>query len=222
MPSTGRTLLSKCLCQNLFSSLAAKPDISSRHRMRAVLPSGYDAITQSNAATCGKQKGCSHIPPLCGEGVGAETTPCLQPGFLTQVTYKTQGIWTSCKMQHLSSNIPWWPLGGADDKAGDCNLFSHTQRGTRLFLHKGFGCTVESYDCKGKPWNKPHLPRWSGQVTCASQHTLLVGTQKIIFHSNTTSTKKVTVQCCIFKVTTVFCEDRKITGARHDQEPAEG
>lgn len=67
MPSIGRTLLSKFLCQNLLSSLAAKPDISSQHRMRSISPSAsaYDAITQSNVAICWKQKGCDHIPPLC-------------------------------------------------------------------------------------------------------------------------------------------------------------
>lgn len=181
----------------LFSSPAAKPDISSQHRMRAVFPSasGCDAITQSSAATCGKQKGCGHVPPLCQLWWrGGCTDHPLLTAWPSKTGDKTQGIWTN-KLQNTAPEKQCSFLAsgrGSEDTAGDCNLFSPTPRGRKLFLHNGFVCTAESYDCKGKPWNKPHLPRWLGQVTFASQHTLLVGTHKIIFCSNITSTKKVT------------------------------
>lgn len=55
----------------------------------------------------------SHPSASCGEGVGAQTIPCLQLGLLRQVT-KPKGFEpTNCKIQHLRSNVPSWPLAGA-------------------------------------------------------------------------------------------------------------
>lgn len=118
MHSTGRTLLSKGLCQNLSSSLAAKPDISSQHRMRVIFPSasGYDAITQSNAATCKKQKGCGHIPPLCQLWWRGG---CTDHPLLTAWPFKTGDIQTPRDLNQQTAKystweaVPWQPLAGA-------------------------------------------------------------------------------------------------------------
>lgn len=106
----------------------------------------------------------SHPCASCGGEVGAQTIPCLQPGLLRQVTYKPQGIWTN-KLQNTAPGKQCSLAAfsrGSEDTAGDCNLFSHTPRGMKLFLHNDFICTAEPYECKGKPWNKLHLPQVIG------------------------------------------------------------
>lgn len=167
----------------------------------------------------------SHPCASCGGEVGAQTIPCLQPGLLRQVTYKPQGIWTN-KLQNTAPGKQCSLAAfsrGSEDTAGDCNLFSHTPRGMKLFLHNDFICTAEPYECKGKPWNKLHLPQVIGAGDiCFPAHINSRYTQDHFLFQYNKHKKghRVVLYFQGYHCISEDDEDRKITGARQDQESA--